>query len=434
MMRSVKMPIAPLEGPLSARSHVPGSRSMTNRALLLAALSDGESTIRDMLRSEDTEVFVAGLETLGYDVSVDWQALTCRVRGQGGALRCDRARVWTENAGTAARFLLALCAASHGVFEVDGTAQIRRRPVGPLVGALTRLGARFEPSNAEHLPLSVHGAGLAGGFAGDTGNEKSSQFLSAVLMVAPLAREDVEVDLAGVISRPFVEMTTGMMRRFGVETERLSDDRLRIRAPQRYAATNFAVEPDASTASYFLAAAAISGGTIELPGLLPSRTLQGDVAFVEVLAEMGCTWDETSSGLRLTGPKTLRAVRVDMNRISDTFMTLAALAPFADGTTRIEGLAHTRLQESDRLTAMEDGLRRMGVAVRTGPDWIEIDGGSPTGAEVSGFGDHRIAMSLAIMGLRVPGVVIDGAECVKKTCPDYYERIAHLASGGDARR
>ena len=417
--------VSRLHRPINAICDVPGSRSQTNRALLLGALSNGISHLTHVLFSEDTYAFRDALMGLGFDVVTNETARTMSIVGHGGRVPRDDATVWTESAGTAARFLLALCASQEGRFDFDGSEQMRRRPVGPLVSALTNLGARFEPAAADTLPIKVWASGLSGGSISDVGALKSSQFASALLMVGPLARSPLEIDLKGLISRPFVDMTLRMMERFGVQVVE-DGDRVCVPDNQRYKCAEFAIEPDASTASYFYAAAAISGGTVVTPGLWKSRSIQGDIAFLGVLEEMGCEVGETEEGIEIKAPPRLKAIDVDMNRISDTFMTLAAIAPFAAGTTRIRRIGHTRLQESDRIASMEEGLLRLGVGVRSGPDWIEIEESVPRPATVDSHGDHRVAMSFAVLGLRCPGVTIENAECVSKTCPDFFERLNAL--------
>ena len=312
--------------------------------------------------------------------------------GAAGRVPASEANVWCADAGTAARFLLALCAAGHGRFALDASAQMRRRPMGPLLEALRAQGAAFEPAGATSLPVTVVAGGLSGGTVTLPG-DVSSQFVSALLMAAPLARAPLAVTVDGLVSRPYVDMTLAMMAQFGVEAERDDYTSFRLR-PATYQARDYDVEPDASTASYFFAAAAITGGRVTVPGLRRRGGLQGDVRFVDVLEAMGCRVSDGDDGLTVEGPRAagtgthvgteapapLAGLTVDMADISDTFMTLAAIAPFASSPVTITGIANVRLKESDRIAAMEDGLRRAGVRTESGPDHLRVLPGAPRGA------------------------------------------------------
>jgi 3-phosphoshikimate 1-carboxyvinyltransferase len=412
-----------LDGPVDARCAVPGSKSITNRAMLLAALAPGASTLHRVLDSEDSAAFAAGLAALGYAIELDRQALVCRIGPGGGGPPRGEASVWVQNAGTAARFLLALCAAGEGEFRVDGTPQMRGRPVGPLVCALEALGAEVEPPAASHLPLRVRGRGIAGGTLREVGAQQSSQFVSALLMVAPMARAPLSIDLAGSVSRPFVEMTTRMMEQRGVAVRWHSDHEVYVPAPQTYASGDFTIEGDASTASYFAAAAALTGGTVTLSNVTRRGSLQGDIRFLDILETMGCeVVEDACEGVTVRGPAKLRGIDVDMADISDTFLTLACIAPFAAEPVRIRGIGHTRVQESDRIASACEGLTRMGVSVQSGLDWLEVHPSVPRPAQVRAHDDHRVAMAFAVTALRTPGTEILGAHCVEKTCPDFFER------------
>jgi len=430
--------IQPARAGLDVVVPVPGSKSVTNRALLLTALAEGESTLEGALAADDTTAFVEGLRSLGFAIAGE-AAGRLRVRGAAGRVPASQASVWCGDAGTAARFLLALCAAGHGRFTIDASAQMRRRPMGPLLAALRAQGAAFEPAGTTSLPVTVVGGGLAGGTATLPG-DVSSQFVSALLMAAPLARAPLTITVDGLVSRPYVDMTLAMMAQFGVEAEREGYAWFRLR-PAPYRALEYVVEPDASTASYFFAAAAITGGRVTVPGLRRRGGLQGDVRFVDVLEAMGCRVTERDDGLTVEGPRDegpreaaagtgagtpaapapLAGLTVDMADISDTFMTLAAIAPCASSPVTITGIANVRLKESDRIAAMEDGLRRAGVRTESGPDHLRVLPGAPRGARIDPHGDHRIAMSFSVLGLRTPGIVVEDPDCVRKTCPTFYD-------------
>jgi 3-phosphoshikimate 1-carboxyvinyltransferase len=341
------------------------------------------------------------------------------VRGTGGRIPAREARVWCAEAGTAARFLLAACAAGDGRFAFDAAEQLRRRPMGPLLDALRAQGATITPAGAASLPLTLTGRALAGGSLRLPG-DVSSQFVSALLLAAPLARSPLTIAVDRLVSRPYVDMTLGMMAQFGVAVERDGYAAFTVR-PSTYRGQSYSVEPDASTASYFFAAAAIAPGRVNVPGLHRRGGLQGDVRFLDVLEAMGCTVTEAEDGITVEGPSALTGLTVDMADIPDTFMTLAAIAPFASSPVTVTGIGTVRLKESDRIAAMEDGLRRVGVRAESGPDHLRVVPGPTRGAIIDPHGDHRIAMSFSVLGLRTPGVVVDDPGCVRKTCPGFFE-------------
>ncbi|MEU4873324.1 3-phosphoshikimate 1-carboxyvinyltransferase [Streptomyces sp. NPDC021608] len=401
---------------------IPGSKSLTARALFLAAAADGVTTLQRPLRSDDTEGFAEGLTRLGYRVGRTPDAWQIDGRPQGPALA--EADVYCRDGATTARFLPALAAAGHGVYRFDASPQMRRRPLLPLTRALRDLGVDLRHEEAEgHHPLTVRAAGVEGGAVVlDAG--QSSQYLTALLLLGPLTRTGLRVTVTDLVSAPYVDITIAMMRAFGAEAIREGDTY--VVAPGGYRATTYAIEPDASTASYFFAAAALTGREVTVPGL-GADALQGDLGFVEVLRRMGARVEVGADRTTVAGTGELRGVTVNMRDISDTMPTLAAIAPFASGPVRIEDVANTRVKECDRLEACAENLRRMGVRVATGPDWIEISpGASPVGADVKTFGDHRIVMSFAVTGLRVPGISFDDPGCVRKTFPGFHEAFARL--------
>ena len=404
-----------------AEVRIPGSKSVTNRALFLGACASGLSYLRRPLISDDTEAFADGLTALGYQLQ--WSGDDVALMGSTTGPPATAATVYTRDAGTAARFLPALAATGHGTFHFDGSAQLRRRPVGPMVAALRDLGAVVTFGDTDgHLPLTLESDGLAGGQI-TMDASVSSQFLTALLMAAPLTRDGLAITVTGMVSAPYVDMTVRMMRQFGAKVKR-DGDTFTVQ-PGGYAARSFTVEPDASAASYFFAAAAITGQTAFVPGL-GADSLQGDVAFARVLKRMGATVELWPDGLAVTGTGPLRGGEVNMRDISDTMPSLAAIAPFADGPVRIVDVANVRVKESDRLDACAENLRRLGIEVATGPDWIEIWPGTPKAAEIGCHRDHRIAMSFSVTGLRTPGITLDDPDCVKKTFPDFHTVLADL--------
>jgi 3-phosphoshikimate 1-carboxyvinyltransferase len=428
-MSATRYEIAPLSSPPDACVQVPGSKSITNRALLLAALCDQQITIAHALHSEDTQVMQESLRRLGFVVQQP-QPDAFVVRGAGGKIPAPQADLWIANAGTAARFLTAMMALGEGSYRLDGTQRMRQRPIQPLLDALNALGAQAVSELGTGCPpVVVRARGLQGGRVSVRG-DISSQFLSALMMVAPCARQAVAIRLEGaLVSAPFVQMTLRMMERFGAEAH-WEDGQIHIPAPQRYhlAQDTYLVEPDATAASYFFAAAAVTGGRVCVRGL-PRASLQGDVRFVEILQQMGCSVRWLPEGIEVCGTGVLHGVEADMSDISDTFLTLATVAPFADSPTRIRGVEHARYQESNRVSAVVTELRRLGIDVEEHIDGLTIYPGTPQPGMVQTYHDHRIAMAFSIIGLRVPGIVIADPECVHKTFPSFFEKLEELRGG-----
>lgn len=405
------------------RVDIPGSKSLTARALFLAAAADGVTTLRRPLRSDDTEGFAEGLIGLGYRVGRTPDAWQVDGRPQGPAVR--EADVYCRDGATTARFLPTLAAAGHGTYRFDASPQMRRRPLLPLTRALRDLGVDLRHEEAEgHHPLTVAAAGVEGGdVVLDAG--QSSQYLTALLLLGPLTRTGLRITVTDLVSAPYVEITLAMMRAFGVEVGREGDTY--VVPPGGYRATTYEIEPDASTASYFFAAAAVTpGAEVTVPGL-GEGALQGDLGFVDVLRRMGARVTVGADRTTVRGTGELRGLTVNMRDVSDTMPTLAAIAPYASGPVRIEDVANTRVKECDRLEACASNLRRLGVEVATGPDWIEIrPGATPEGAKITTYGDHRIVMSFAVTGLRTPGISFDDPGCVRKTFPGFHEAFAEL--------
>jgi 3-phosphoshikimate 1-carboxyvinyltransferase len=408
-------------------ARIPGSKSLTNRALAIAAMADGPSELRYPLISDDTRAFADALVAL--DVPVDRREGRWIVTGTGTGPRSTGSRVWCEDAGTAARFLPPLAAAGHGVFDFDGTDQLRVRPLRPLLDALTTIGATVEAlAGSDGLPFRLTANGLKGGDLA-LPSRTSSQYLSGLMMAAPLMAAPFTVSAPDLVSRPYIDMTIALIRHFGIAVAEPSPNTFAVR-PGSYTATGYRIEPDASTASYVFAAAAVTGTEVVVAGL-GSDSLQGDQRFVEVLARTGAAVSVTPDRTMVVGTGRLRGgFSVDMGAISDTFMTLAAIAPLADAPIRITGVGHARRKESDRLAAVEQNLTACGVPVRSGPDWIEISPAAPSPTTVRCHRDHRIAMSFSVLGLRVPGLRLDDPACVSKTFPGFHAEIARLFGDG----
>jgi 3-phosphoshikimate 1-carboxyvinyltransferase len=417
-----ELEILPLKRPPDAVVRVPGSKSVTNRALLVAALADGPSKIKNPLFSDDSYWLMDALVRLGIDLRADRDGGEVCVRGRGGEIPASGVEVFVGNAGTVARFLPPALALGPGPYTVDGVPRMRERPVSDLVEGMRGLGATVEyAGEAESLPLRVLGGGIRGGEARVSGT-KSSQFASGLLMAAPYADAPVTLRVDGREQWPYIGITVAVMRAFGVNVAK-APDLFSVR-PAVYRPCDYTVEPDASAASYFMAAAAVTGGRVEIPGLGSSP--QGDLRFAEVLGSMGCKVHITPDSIEVRGPDRLLGVDVDMNAFSDTMMTLAAIAPFAEGPTTIRNVAHTRLQETDRLSAVATELHRLGLTTHQTPSSIRIIPQMPRPALVRTYGDHRMAMAFAVTGLVVPGIRIEDPGCVTKTFPGFFGRLGEL--------
>lgn len=423
----------PARGPIDARVSLPGSKSITNRAMVAAALADGHSLISYVLLAEDTRLMVDVLRALGIAITIDETDQVAEVTGCRGQLPASDGQFFCGNSGTTMRFCAALVALGTGRYELDGVPRMHQRPIGRLVTALQTLGAGVEFLGAEgYPPIAVHAHGLTGGEVSFHSPE-SSQFVSAVLLAAPYASRDVLIELTGDIpSVPYLKLTTAIMDRFGVavvEQYREGDARLIVAAPQRYQGTPFTVEPDASNATYFMAAAAVAGGRVTIERL-GTDSLQGDTQFVDVLEQMGCRIERKPSELTVIGPaegESLKSIEIDLNHMPDTVQTLAVVALFAVGPTVIRNVGNLRVKETDRLAALQAELSKLGAKVETTPEsMVIVPPAEVQPATIDTYDDHRMAMSFAVAGLRCEGIVIRDPECVGKTFPDFFERFALL--------
>ncbi len=417
-------------GPVDAVLRPPGSKSLTQRYLVCAALADGTSRLRGALLADDSRRLTDGLRRLGFHIDLIADDDTIVVHGRGGVIPSDEAELDAGAAGTAMRFLTALVCLGHGIFRIDGSPRMRQRPIGPLVDALTQLGARIGYDGTTGFPpLTIAAHGLAGGEV-EFSNPPSSQFVSALLMVAPYALRDVFLRIrGGLVSRPYVALTLQVMRELRVEALAGEHGSFIVPGSQRYHAGDFDVEPDASSASYLLAAAAVTGGRVRIPGLTRGSA-QGDARFASVLERMGCTVADTPAGLELRGPAgRLRAVDEDMNDVPDTVQTLAAAALFADAPTVIRNVANLRIKETDRLAALATELTRLGARIEARPDGLTIHPPATISpAAIDTYDDHRMAMAFAVVGLAAPGIRIRNAACVSKSYPAFFDALAALHS------
>ncbi len=429
------MQIIPIAHPLSAVVRVPGSKSLTNRALLIASLVNGSTHLTNALFSDDSRHFAKALQALGFDIQFDETDQTMTVTGLGGKIPASKAELFIGNAGTAARFLSAFLTLGNGEYILDGEPRMRERPIGDLVDSLTQLGANIRPvenveggkRNAQICPpVKITANGLPGGKAQIAG-DISSQFLSALLMVAPYAQGEIKITLSTELnSKPYVDMTIDIMKDFGVEIERDGYNSFTIHPAAYLPISNYQIESDASAASYFFAAPAICGGTVRVENI-SRKSVQGDIAFLDILKQMGCQVMEGENFIEVTDAELLLGVDVDMCDISDTAQTLAAIAPFASSSTRIRGIASARVKETDRVHATCTELARLGVQVEEHEDGMTIH---PCKifwpANIQTYNDHRMAMAFSLIGLRVDGVAIENSTCVSKTFPNYFEVLDSL--------
>jgi 3-phosphoshikimate 1-carboxyvinyltransferase len=418
--------IPPPSRPFDATVSVPGSKSITNRALILAAMTQGRSVIEGVLLSDDTRQMAAALQKLGFGVAIDEARHRITVDGCGGTIPASSAELNIGGAGTAMRFLAAFVTLGRGRFRIDGNERMRQRPIGALIEALRALGveAATEPGR-ECPPIAIDTTARA--FEGGEATidaSLSSQFASALLMPAPLWRKGLKLTVKGDTARPFIAMTLKLMERWGARSA-ADGETIIVPGGQRYGSCRFMVEPDTSSASYFAAAAALVGGQVTIGGLRRD-SVQGDVGVLGILEQMGARITWNADGVTVSGGGRLAGVDVAMNDMPDMTPTVAAIAPFASSPTRIRKVGFIRHHESDRIRALATELGRMGAAVREYDDGIEIAPSELHAAAIETYDDHRIAMAFAIAGLKVNGLRIRNPGCVAKTYPDFFKDLAAL--------
>ena len=423
------LPIPVVSGPVCGAVRPPGSKSITNRALVCSGLARGESLLTGVLDSEDTRVMVAGLAALGVPIEARWADSELRIEGCGGLIPAATATLDCRASGTTMRFLSAVCGLGHGSYRLDGTARMRKRPIDDLLEAMRSLGIDADAeSEGGCPPVVIRSRGIRGGRVAVAGGT-SSQFASGLAMVAPCTTDGMDLEFAGqLVSLPYLAMTRSVMEAFGGCCHVVNDRTWRI-APGGYEGRHYCIEPDASAASYFSAAAAITGGTVRIEGL-GRGSMQGDIGFCDALEAMGCTVTWEADAVTVAG-RAARGIEIDMNAISDTVPTLAVVALFAEGPTAIRNVAHVRDKETDRISDLVSELRRLGADVEERADgltlWPAGESGPLHAARIRTYDDHRMAMSLALAGLRVEGVEIEDPACVGKTFPAYWNTLGRLA-------
>jgi 3-phosphoshikimate 1-carboxyvinyltransferase len=426
--------VDPLPGPVDATVVLPGSKSITNRALVCAALAEGESFLRNPLHADDVVAMLHGLRALGVElwVASELDGATeafIQVFGCGGRPSADVAIVDAHLSGTTSRFLLPVAALTAGTIRVDGSAPLRARPMAPSIAALRSLGATVvDAGTPGHLPVDISGGPIAGGEITIPG-DASSQFLSGLLLAAPAMRAGLILHLdGGLVSRPYVDMTVAVMADFGVAVGRPDDVTWRVE-PQAYRSADYLIEPDASSASYAFAVAAIAGGRVRVDGLGP-QSLQGDVRFVDLLERMGARVERTDTSITVHGTDQLHGIEADLSQMSDTAQTLAVVAAFADSPTRLTGIGFIRRKETDRIGDVVTELRRAGIDAEEEPDGLVVRPGPIRPATIETYDDHRMAMAFALLGLREPGIHIADPGCVAKTFPGYWAMLEALRGSG----
>ena len=424
----------PIEGFHRFEVTVPGSKSITNRALLVGALAEGTTVLRGVLFSDDSKVFMQALRDIGFLVEVNEEEHKVVIEGHGGSIPAvsgahEGRRVYVGSACTAARFLTALLALSGQHFWVESSEQMKKRPMEPLLRALEELGAKFEFLEQPYaFPFRICGREDRNPESVGLNIDASSQFLSALLLSGVMCREGVTVHLTGTRSaRAYVGITMKMMEEFGCQVCRLDENTYRVMRGQTYRGREYQIEPDVSAACYFYGLAAVTGSEVKVMHV-HSATTQGDIKFIDVLEQMGCHVKEERDGVVVTGVKCgqLRGVHVDMSDFSDQTMTLAAVAPFADSETVIDCVVHIRGQESDRIHGIVTELARMGIRCEERPDGITVHPGEVRPAVVNTYEDHRMAMAFSLVGCRVKGIVIDNPGCCRKTFENYFELLTSL--------
>jgi len=412
-------------GAVKARLRLPGSKSISARALICAALGDGRSELPGFLICDDTRYLAQALTQLGIVVSFGPTGDSCTVEGLGGDVPVRSGELFLGNAGTAMRFLTGVLTVAEGTYDLDGDARMRKRPIGPLVRALCRLGAKVTCEDG-YPPVHIEPRRLRGGRVEIEGS-LSSQYVTALLLAAPGSRKGVEVRvLEPVVSRPYLDLTVQVMETFGCRVV-CFEDPLRFRvAPGRYKAQRFPIEPDASSAGYFFAAAAVTGGEVTVEGL-GTQSRQGDTAMVDILASMGCSVEKKPESFTVRGGP-LRGISLDARNVPDLVPTVAFVSALAEGKTEIRGVPHLRIKESDRIRSVASELRKLGARVEEKDDGLVVYGGKKlSGAVIDPWGDHRIAMAASVLGLTVPGVVISQPEVVTKSFPDFFKLLEQLA-------
>lgn len=417
--------ISSLLKPIKGSVNVPGSKSFTNRALIISVLAKGKSRLFNFSKSDDSEILISSLNKLGINITSKNNTLI--VNGNGGNFSKNNIKLNVGKAGTAMRFLTALCTLVPGKIFLDGDKQMRNRPIGELVNSLRQIGASIKYRNKNGFPpLEISGNNIMGGLIKIKGNI-SSQFITSLLLIAPLLKNGLKIKIIGnEVSKSYTKMTLHTQNLFGVKVKQVKDSYL-IRNKQHYKPQNIIIESDISSATYFWGIAAITGSRITVNNINP-KSVQGDIIFLNILRKMGCiiTINSKLKSVEVKGPKILKPVKANLSLLPDSAQTLAVIVAFANGRSIISGLSTLKIKETNRLLALKNELNKMGINSRIGKDFIEIYGGKPNGAKINTYNDHRMAMSFAIAGTKIPGIVIKNPEVVSKSFPNFWESLSRL--------
>ncbi len=421
------MEIKPLTE-LNAKIVIPGSKSYTQRALIIASLAHGKSFLRNYLISDDIQYLTEGLRSLGTEILKTGEDII--VTGTGGNISNPGREIYLGNNGTATRFLTSIVSLGKGEFVISGDSRLRERPIKPLLGALNELGVDARSKNKNGCPpVIINANGIKGGGVTFT-NVDSSQYISSILICSPFAETDIEIKLKGSkVSLPYIDMTIETMKKFGVKVIRKNEDYYIIKNNQQYIAQKYMIEGDVSNASYFFLAAALCEGKVRVMNIKP-KTLQGDIGLLDIMETLGISVTRGDDWVTVIGKEMNSGEYVfDMGNMPDVVPTLAVLAAIRPGRTVIKNVAHLRVKESDRIAAVVTELKRTGVRAEETDDGLIIDGGKPRGAEIETYSDHRIAMSFAMLGLTVPGIKIKDRDCVNKSFPLFWNELEKLQRG-----
>lgn len=425
----IKKPASPIHWV----TEVPGSKSITNRALLMAALSEGTVKLQGVLFSDDSRYFLRSLEKLGYSVQVKEQEKCVEVEGTGGLIPCQSGEIYVGSAGTAARFLTAMLGVAEGSYVIQASEQMKKRPMRPLFEILKKLGAEIIYLEKEgYLPIQITGAGAflrekEGPIRMELDISESTQFLSALLLVSPMIHQGMKIRItSNKKGGSYIRITRKIMESFGIQVA-FDGEQYEVPAGAVYSGESYQIEPDMSAACYFYGAAAVTGGYAKVKNI-HFDCMQGDLRFLNVLEQMGCRVREEEDGIAVTGPLEgkLSGIEVDMNDFSDQALTLAAIAPYAREDVHIHHVAHIRGQESDRLHAIVENLMRAGIVCEEEPDGVRIHPGQPKPCRIETFDDHRVAMAFSLMGLGADGIEIINPDCCKKTFAEYFQVLDRL--------
>lgn len=423
----MQQPIRIAKGPIHAKLAVPGSKSISYRAVILAALAEGVSEISGLFIDDDIRTLLIGLHQLGIATQLDESARSCIIAGGNGRFPRKQATIWCGHAKMIARLLMSACAASPGVYYFDGPDELRRQTLSPLLTVLKRQGVQVIPSDARTMPLTLVGADTLEGGTIILDRPSNTQIVSAMLLSAPYARSPFTFTLRDATNQQHIDLTCAMMAEFDVLVHRIHQGQLMVPVPQRYYAKDYSVEPDLALSSYFFAAAAVTGGEVTIQPIKRGILKQRAVKFLSVLEKMGCRLIETHTGFTVKSTHPLQGMEVSMRDFSDTFMALAAIAPFAKSPTRISYIGEMKTKEKERMHFLKVELIKMGIHVETSENWIKIFPGTPKGGMINTHNDYRFAMAFSIIGLKSPGVIIDNSECIASVYPDFFNAWEKLS-------